>query len=119
VRIFALARELGMESKALLTLCQQNGIDVKNQLSTLEPELRDVVVDLVRKDKTASPGVPTLAATPGTLPEVPGRVRTLSAARSPRSAVRPETGEPDRPEVAAGSTPVSEPSPAPPASPAA
>jgi hypothetical protein len=37
VRIFALARELGIESKDLLTLCRQNGIDVKNQLSTIEP----------------------------------------------------------------------------------
>ncbi len=38
-----------MESKDLLTLCRQNGIDVKNQLSTIEPEVRDAVVQLVQK----------------------------------------------------------------------
>ena len=49
VRIFALARELGMESKALLALCQEHGIDVKNQLSTLEPDQRDAVEQLVKR----------------------------------------------------------------------
>ena len=37
VRIYHLAHELDMESKALLDLCRQHGIDVKNQLSTLSP----------------------------------------------------------------------------------
>ena len=49
VRIYALARELNMESKDLLDLCRQAGIDVKNQLSSLEPEQRDAVEQLARR----------------------------------------------------------------------
>src|SRR5207244_13644268 len=33
VRVYALARELNVESKDLLDLCKQLGFDVKNQLS--------------------------------------------------------------------------------------
>src|SRR5260370_36403097 len=58
VRIFALARELHMESKDLVSLCRQHGIDVKNQLSTIEPEQRDQILQLVRK-KAAAPATPT------------------------------------------------------------
>src|SRR5205823_4527578 len=58
---------------------------------------------------------------PAALPEVPGRVRTLSPARSPRPAIRPATAEePGKPEaVPAGSTPVPETASASPAGPAA
>ena len=38
VRVYALARELDIESKDLLDLCKQAGFDVKNQLSSLEPD---------------------------------------------------------------------------------
>src|SRR5207237_805835 len=43
VRVYALARELDMESKDLLDFCRQAGIDVKNQLSSLDPEQRDLI----------------------------------------------------------------------------
>ena len=33
-----------MESKDLLDMCKQHGIDVKNQLSSVEPEMRDEIV---------------------------------------------------------------------------
>ncbi len=51
VRIYHLAHELDMESKALLDLCRKHGLDVKNQLSTLTPEQRDAIVALVRKGR--------------------------------------------------------------------
>ena len=40
VRVYILARELNMESKDLLDLCGTLGLDVKNQLSNLDPEQR-------------------------------------------------------------------------------
>jgi hypothetical protein len=49
VRIFALARELNMESKDLLALCQKNGLDIRTQLSFIEPEQRDQILDLVKR----------------------------------------------------------------------
>lgn len=88
VRIFALARELDMESKDLLTLCRQNGIDVKNQLSTIEPEVRDQIVQLVRR-KGAAPAV-SAAAPPK--PVVTGsldrRVQVITTPRRPPEVPR-------------------------------
>ena len=49
VRVFELARELDMESKDLMVLCRSNGIELKNQLSTVGPELRDQIVELVKR----------------------------------------------------------------------
>ena len=43
VRVYILARELNMESKDLLDLCGKLGLDVKNQLSNLDPEQRDQI----------------------------------------------------------------------------
>ena len=47
VRVYALARELDVESKDLLDLCKQAGFDVKNQLSNLEADQVVVLKDLV------------------------------------------------------------------------
>ena len=49
VRVYALARELNIESKDLLDMCKKAGFDVKNQLSSLEPEQRDAVVEMIKK----------------------------------------------------------------------
>lgn len=88
VRIFALARELGMESKDLVALCRQNGIDVKSQLSTIEPEVRDQVVQLVEKHKTTSSSVQR--STAPVLPPVERKIPVLET--KPRPA--PELGRP-------------------------
>jgi hypothetical protein len=80
IRIFPLARELDMESKDLVALCRQNGIDVKSQLSTIEPEVRDAIVALVRKQ-----GVNKAAAiSPPTLPSI----KTKHKAAAPTPPVR-------------------------------
>jgi translation initiation factor IF-2 len=69
VRVFELARELDMESKDLMVLCRQNGIELKNQLSTVGPELRDQIVELVKRGPAtpaaqqrgpAAPVIPTV-----------------------------------------------------------
>ena len=43
IRIYALARELNVETKDLIDLCRQAGLDVKNQLSSLDPHQRDMI----------------------------------------------------------------------------
>jgi predicted nucleic acid-binding protein len=45
-RVFALARELNMEPAALLTLCRLQGIDIRNQLSTLEKDQVSKIMEL-------------------------------------------------------------------------
>ena len=49
IRIYQLANQLNMHSKDLLELCQRHGIDVRNQLSTLDPDQRDQVVELIKR----------------------------------------------------------------------
>jgi translation initiation factor IF-2 len=81
VRIYILARELSMESKDLLTLCQQHGIDVKNQLSSIDPEVRDQVVQLVKRGSATATGAPpkpaTLITPPKQIPVLSNKIRTL------------------------------------------
>ncbi|HWG46576.1 MAG TPA: translation initiation factor IF-2 [Gemmataceae bacterium] len=88
VRIFALARELGIETKDLMTLCRQNGIDVKNQLSTIEPEVRDQVVQLVQKQSAKPAMTPGQRVVP---PIVPQKVRVLDDKPKVPPTLRPIT----------------------------
>src|SRR5260370_39134278 len=98
VRIYALARELNVESKDLVDLCRQAGFDVKNQLSSLEPEERDAVELLVRKGggavavasppKAVIPSIPTLPTPVPVLPSRAGRKETEAGkARHPPGAM--------------------------------
>jgi len=79
--VYALARELNIESKDLLDLCKKAGFDVKNQLSSLEPEQRDVVVDLIKKGShkpaPASPVKPVIPARA----DMGGKVPTLATSK--------------------------------------
>ncbi|QDU79942.1 Translation initiation factor IF-2 [Polystyrenella longa] len=59
VRIFALAKELGLDSKELIDLASEAGVVVKNSaLASISPEERDVIVAHVNKD-TKAPGQDT------------------------------------------------------------
>lgn len=53
IRIFALARELGLDSKVLLGLCDEAGVKLRNALATITPEERDQIVAYIngRGDK--------------------------------------------------------------------
>ena len=111
VRVYALARELNVESKDLLELCQKSGLDVKNQLSSLDPEQRDMIEALVKRgglNAAAPPAPKPVAHAP--LPDVQKTIRNLDTrpARRDGEAVRP---------VAKPQVPV-ETAPPPPASPA-
>jgi translation initiation factor IF-2 len=85
VRIYVLARELSMESKDLVALCRQLNIDVKSQLSSIEPEERDRIVQFLQKK--SGPESAQARAVP-TLPTVDRKVPVLET--KPRPA--PELG---------------------------
>jgi len=84
IRIYELARELDMESKALIDLCKQAGIELRNQLSSVDADVRDQIVALVKRG--AQPAGP--ARTPA--PDPDKRMRTLGPAR-PRPVTPSET----------------------------
>jgi translation initiation factor IF-2 len=93
VRLYVLARELDMESKVLLDLCRQHGIDIKNQLSNIEPEQRDQIVALVKRGSGGAAAPATTA--PPSLP--PAKVRILDV---PRRSNEPPARRQPEPEAA-------------------
>jgi translation initiation factor IF-2 len=78
IRVYVLARELNMESKDLLDICKAAGYDVKNQLSSLEPEDRDRIVKLVQKKGSGvaspAPPPPPPVILPARVPVIPAQV---------------------------------------------
>jgi translation initiation factor IF-2 len=105
VRVYALARELNIESKDLLDMCRQAGFDVKNQLSSLDPDQRDLVEQMVRRGgggvavaaapKPATPVIPTLPTPVPTLSSRPVR-REVETPKHPAPAgVKASESPPD------------------------
>ena len=65
IRIFALARDLGLDSKVLIDLCEEAGVKLRNALATISEEDRDQVVAYVRKKGTiVTPQAPAPDVTP-------------------------------------------------------
>ena len=55
IRIFALAKELGIDSKDLIEHCNAAGIKLKNSpLASISPEERDRVLQQMKKGSPAS-----------------------------------------------------------------
>jgi translation initiation factor IF-2 len=89
IRVYILARELNVDTKDLLTMAQQAGFAVKNQLSMLEADQRTVLEDLIKKG-TKSAAAPTKQAAPAVLPGVVKAVPTLpTRTRTPTPAAKP------------------------------
>ena len=79
IRIFALARDLGLDSKVLIDLCEQAGVKLRNALATISEEERDTVVAYIRS-KGTTPGsiAPSVEITPvRDIPQVAGKVRQI------------------------------------------
>ncbi|HVP15053.1 MAG TPA: translation initiation factor IF-2 N-terminal domain-containing protein, partial [Terriglobales bacterium] len=53
LRVYEVARELGMSSEAVLQIVRRLGVEVKNHMSTLLPETVQTVQSEIGKEKTA------------------------------------------------------------------
>lgn len=95
VRVYALARELDVDTKHLLDLCKQAGYDVKNQLSGLEHEQVAHLKEMIKRGAAKAPAQPAQAkpVTPVLTPEA-RVVRNLTPARPKREAEAPRTAIP-------------------------
>ena len=103
IRVYVLARELNMESKDLLDLCRSVGMDVKNQLSSLDPEQRDAIELMLKKgNKSAAAASATAAPSMPLQSDLSTKVRVLPPVRRPVQAA---------PSVAAPAPPPSAPVP--------
>src|SRR5207237_1540784 len=109
IRIYALAKELNVESKDLIDLCRQAGIEVKNQLSSLDPNQRDAVVQLVKR----TGGGVAVAAPPrsasAVIPQVMTPVPVLHPTRPVRREPEPSKAPSKAPVAPAATTPLAAP----------
>ncbi len=90
VRVYALAKILNIESKDLLDMCQKAGFDVKNQLSSLDPEQRDAIESMVRGGQgggTAVAAPPRTATAPLVAPKE--KIRVLDTRVRPQGRPLP------------------------------
>lgn len=100
IRIFALAKELGLDSKELIDYAAQAGVEVKNSaLASISPEERDLILSRM-KSASAGPGEGT--APPREEPMVPrrdivgdrGKVRKIETPARPVRPSREDAGAP-------------------------
>lgn len=81
IRIFALAKELDIDSKLLIDYCAKAGITIKNSaLASISPEERDRVMDIIR-----SSGSPATATAVATAPIAPSREQSPEVAGKARA----------------------------------
>ena len=81
VRVFELAKTLGMETKAVLDYCRDLGYDVKNQLSSLETDQIDAVRGRISKGGRPSATAVAAPPKPAPLPKVEKKIHTLPTAK--------------------------------------
>ncbi|QDT41284.1 Translation initiation factor IF-2 [Gimesia alba] len=104
IRIFALAKELGMDSKVLIDECNQAGVKLKNSaLASITPEERDIVIAyLDKKDQPSEGSAEAVDQAVLTPQREPKKMRTIKAmtsrAQTPRSAPPKPAEEPSEPE---------------------
>ncbi|WP_339733966.1 translation initiation factor IF-2 [uncultured Gimesia sp.] len=95
IRIFALAKELGMDSKVLIDECNQAGVKLKNSaLASITPEQRDIVIAYLSKRDQPSAGVEEAVDQPTLVPQrEPKQMRTIKAMTSRAQASRSASSE--------------------------
>lgn len=84
IRIFALAKELGMDSKVLIDECNKAGVKLKNSaLASITPEERDIVIDYLKKQDDSADGGKEQADEAAMAPQrEPQKMRTIKAMTS-------------------------------------
>ena len=114
IRIFALAKELNLDSKDLIQACTEVGLTVKSSpLASISPEERDKVLAHINSKKSGGPTKATKVTEPVSIPrepaperEKPKPIRSLNAV-SVKAPVRPAEEAPvvEVPEVVAPAEP--------------
>jgi translation initiation factor IF-2 len=124
VRVFALAKELKLDNKELIDVCQELGFEkVKNQLNSLTADQADLVRKRVKdgahRPAPAAPARQPVSAPPAGPPKsLDTKVRNLAPAKPPKpvavtepevAPVPPGSGDGDPPQVTPTETAVAEP----------
>ncbi len=104
-RIFELAKELGISSKALMALLERLGLEAKNQLSVVEPKVADLLRAQLKGAKAAPKAAPAAASA----------APAPSVAPAPAAAAQPAAVVPSPVPAAAAPVPAQAAAAAPPA----
>lgn len=64
IRVYELARDIGVTSKQLVEELRGQGIDIKSHMSTLDDETAELVIDLYREDSAAVAVAPKAKTAP-------------------------------------------------------
>ncbi len=102
IRIFALAKELDIDSKLLIEYCAKCGVQAKNVLASISPEERDQVVAFIRGQDRGAPvaeAAPVAATRDEAAVEVARSTRTIRNMNT--MVARPQGGRVRPPEQAA------------------
>jgi translation initiation factor IF-2 len=103
IRIFKLAKELGLDHKELVAICGEVGVAVKSSpLASITPEQKDLVTEYLKTRSSSSAPVsedssPSAAPVRGPDESASARIRTMSARPTPRkrpSAADSEAADP-------------------------
>ncbi len=91
VRIFELAKDLGLSSKDLIGLFAQLGLEAKNQLSVVDDNIAELVRGVLLGGAKAAPkAAPAAPAAPATPPKKAAPVRKIAKAVAPAPAAAPD-----------------------------
>jgi translation initiation factor IF-2 len=103
IRIFALAKEMNLDSKELIEACAKVGIILKNSaLASISPEERDKVVEFLKQ--ASSPAAPSARSTAPAAPVAPVRdvPRAVGAKVPELKAVAPRPQSPQTSRLGSG-----------------
>lgn len=107
IRLFALARELGLDSKVLIELCDEAGVKLRNALATITPEEKDQIVAFIKNRDSSRDAAPQPAEVLAPVREEPasaGKVREIRT-----MAPRPQHGDQPDPGASEAAAPEAEP----------
>jgi translation initiation factor IF-2 len=108
IRVYLLAKNLDIESKVILDHARDLGYDVKNQLSSLEPDQADKIKERILKG--AKPGGADAARPAAALPLKEKRIVNLAPPRVVPRTTAPGAGETSAPRAPAPVAPTPPPS---------
>ena len=94
IRVYALARELKIDLKDVLQYCKELGFEVKNQLSSLDPEQCEQLKLRIQRGNRSAPSAPATARPPITTQSLDAitKVRNLGPGRARPAADYPVKG---------------------------
>ncbi len=95
VRIYQLAKDLGVETKDLLTMLDDMGVEYKSHSSSLEPETAETIRQLALGEQSASQAAPT-PTQPDAEPEA-AEARAASSAQDETATPKARSAAPDAP----------------------